>query len=836
MVGMAGGANHQRVMDPRRQGYNPELAAKRVASQSPEGGAPQKKAARHPSGNPPAQPSSRRSSVSSGTSRPGRTVAAATDTRRVSVRPPTRPGGVQSPDSVSSRYEDAQSGSSTPLNTAGPMSQSTGLIAPTAPMLNAPAGAIAHDSLFDMLMNFSNQTVQMSMAQMATQQSSAKLNRATEEYNNMRGHFDTFPAIKEQKTAAKATAENQHTAIEEQLNVQMRSHKYLVESIAAVLGKSAEVKPASRAVNERTELSTSRGMEAQIDEMNRKIADLSISLDQGRKAQSELEKVQARLDRMQKNIEALQRSQRHPTTGLQSFGRGDPQEIQSKLIQQKLNLLSEKVEESQKREQSTHDKLDRLDKTKADFDSVTGETKNLKDVIARAVQNSQFDAMVDDMKAITQRLGKAEHDMDSFNTQLEQSNAAIIDHVGEKLNEINDELTKYNATRAADSDSLWGSINQLQKDVHTIQHEAAAAKDSNSQVTSLSESHKKITLDVEELKESSRSLKTKADKDFVVNSLQGLEERLKDLQEKTTHSHTAGEGIRRHSRNSPFATTNAQVDQYGQNGLQAALQNSSGKSSPVVNQSPRLRNEPPQDILWSVKNLRDQMQSGMQRSDALAEMLKNLQMRFDNLTTDDMIHQMLNQFSEHWPHAANYEVAMRQLQDLIASLQRRIETVEQISSETKKTAENASSLAHGAAGDVEKIKKETLPKLKGNVTESEGSSKTNAAETQAFQERLVTIENKLAKVQDHLNAVETNGKAHGANNEVPEKDIQELRTRLDDLESEVKVNAPRVESHDAHLQEGQRRLSMAEGDILALLKEAGRVKGRLKELEEEYLR
>ncbi|KAI6888245.1 hypothetical protein KC334_g15290 [Hortaea werneckii] len=828
---MASGANHQRVMDPRRKGYNPDLAAKRVASQSPEGGAPQKKAARRPGENSPAQPSSRRSSVSSGTSKPARTVAAAVDSRRISAHPLTGPGGVQSPDSVSSRYEDAQSGSSTPLNTIGLMSQSTGSVAPTAPMLNAPAGAAAPNSLFGMLMNFSNQTVQMSMAQMATQQSSAKLDRATEEYNNMKGHFDTFPAIKEQRTAARATAENQHKAIEEELKTQMRNHKSLVEGIAAVLGKSAEVQPASRAVNESTELSTTRGVEAKIDEMNRKIADLSISMDQGRRAQSELEKVQVRFDRMEKDIEALKTSPRPPTTGLQSFGRDDLKEMQ-----QKFNDISRKVEESQRREQTAHDKLDRLDELKADFDSVTGEIKDLKDVIARAVQHSQFEAMVGDMKAITERLGKAENDMDSFNTQLEQSNAAIIDHVGEKLNEINGELTTYDATRAADSNSLWRSINQFKVDFHNIRHDIAAAKDSNSQVTSPSESHRKITVDVEELKESSRALKTKADKDFVVRSLQALEEKLKSLQEKTTHSHTVGEGVRRHSRTSPFATTSGQADQYGPNGLQATLQNSSGKSSPLVNQSPRLRNDPPQDILSSVNNLRDQVQNCLSNGDAHAKMLQVLQMRFDNLTTDDMVHQMLNQFSEHWPHAANYEATVHQLQDLIASLQHRAETVEQMSTESKKTADNASSLAHGAAGDLERMKKETLSKLKGNVTESDGSPEISAAEKQAFQVRLATIENKLAKIQENLNAVEKNGKAHGSDNGVPEKDIRELRKRIDDLESEVQVNAPRVENHDSLLREGQKRLSKAQGDITALLMEAGRVKGRLKVLEEEYLR
>ncbi|KAI7282083.1 hypothetical protein KC345_g3710 [Hortaea werneckii] len=817
-------------MDPRRRGYNPELAAKRVASQSPDGGAPQKKAARHPSGNyPPAQPSSRRSSMSSGTARPAKTAAATADSRRISAHPPTGPGGVHSPDSVSSRYEDAQSGSSTPLNTIGLMSHSTGSAAPTAPMLHAPAGATAPNSLFDMLMNFSNQTVQMSMAQMATQQSSAKLNRATEEYNNMKGHFDAFPAIKEQRTVAKATAEIQHKTTEEQLNTQMRNHKSLVESIAAMLGRSAEVQPASRAVSESTELSTSRGMPAKIDEMDRKIVDLSISLGQGRKAQSELGKVQSRLDRMEKDIEALKRSQRPPISGLQSFDRSRMQDIQ-----QNLKDLDRKVEESQKREQTTHDKLDRLDELKADLDSVTGETKNLKDAIAGTVRNPQFEALVSDMKAINERLEKAEHDMDSFNTQLEDSNTAVIDHVGEQFNEIKDELTKLDETRVTDSNQLWGSINQFQIELRNIRHEIAALEDSKSLVTSLSGSHEKITSDVEELKESSRALKTKADKDFVVSSLQVLEDKFKSLQEKVTHSHAAGEDVRRHSRNSPFATANGQVDQYGPNGLQATLQNSSGKSSSVVNQSPRPRNDPPQDMLSSVNKLRGEVQHCLQRSEALGQMLHTLQTRFDNLTTDDMVHQMLDQFSEHWPHAASFEGTVRQLQNMIASLQKRVETIEQMStqSESEKIAENAFSSDHGAAGDIERTRKATLSKLKGNVIESDAAPERSDAE----KERLATIENKLAQIHETLNAFETNASSHWPNNGVAEQDLRVLRAKIDNLESEAKVIGPRIETHDALLQEGQKRLSKAQGDIKALILEAGRVKGRLEELEEEYLR
>ncbi|KAI7106494.1 hypothetical protein KC343_g19822 [Hortaea werneckii] len=199
-----------------------------------------------------------------------------------------------------------------------------------------------------------------------------------------------------------------------------------------------------------------------------------------------------------------------------------------------------------------------------------------------------------------------------------------------------------------------------------------------------------------------------------------------------------------------------------------------------------------------------------------------------------MIHQMLDQFSEHWPHAANFEGTVRQLQNSIASLQGRIETIEQVSTqlESEKTAGDALSLAHGAAGDIEMMRQTRLSKLKGNAIEGDASPKTSFAE----KERLATIEKKLAQMQENLDAFETNGQSHQPDNGVAEQDLRELRAKIDNLESEAKVIGPRVETHDALLQEGQKWLSKAQGEIKALILEAGKVKGRLEELEEEYLR
>ncbi|KAI7566227.1 hypothetical protein KC346_g21055, partial [Hortaea werneckii] len=98
------------------------------------------------------------------------------------------------------------------------------------------------------------------------------------------------------------------------------------------------------------------------------------------------------------------------------------------------------------------------------------------------------------------------------------------------------------------------------------------------------------------------------------------------------------------------------------------------------------------------------------------------------------------------------------------------------------------------------------------------------------------IEKKLAQIQENLDAFETNGQFHQPDNGVVVQDLRELRAKIDSLESEAKVIGPRVETHDAALQEGQKRLGRAQDEIKALILEAGKVKGRLKELEEEYLR
>lgn len=250
-------------MDPRRKDYNPDYSPvnpvnpKRPSSRSPEGAAPRKVTkpnSREHSSTPSMQNSSRRSSVSNATARPGGPNGVPgfpSDNRRPSSHLPTDmrkesgAAAVNSPDSLGSRYEDAPSGRSTPASVNGLNVRPN---VPPVPQMNRMlADAMATNPVIDALMNFSTQVTQLAVTQVSKARVEADLKRATTEYDNMKGHFASFPAIKEQKTTAKSIAESHHKVLVDKLDEQMSVQKHLVEGIAALFSQAAEVKPVPRA-------------------------------------------------------------------------------------------------------------------------------------------------------------------------------------------------------------------------------------------------------------------------------------------------------------------------------------------------------------------------------------------------------------------------------------------------------------------------------------------------------------------------------------------------------------------------------------------------------------
>ncbi|KAK4542729.1 hypothetical protein LTR36_006301 [Oleoguttula mirabilis] len=240
--------------DPRKPDYNPDYSetSKRIASRSPEGAGPRKvpkTTPREPSSTPSINGTSRRSSLSNAPSRPGAPTTPAADNRRASnqiqpeLRKAVNKGSVNSPDSMGSRYEDAQSGRTTPLSANGVVARQNVL---STPQLNGVAEAAATSNpTVDLLMKFSNQVTEIATSQITRQQMDARRKQANKEYDSMQGHFASFPAIKESKSVKKKIAEHDYKVINERLNKEMSVQKTLVEGVATLFSQAAEVKPTS---------------------------------------------------------------------------------------------------------------------------------------------------------------------------------------------------------------------------------------------------------------------------------------------------------------------------------------------------------------------------------------------------------------------------------------------------------------------------------------------------------------------------------------------------------------------------------------------------------------
>jgi len=227
-------------MDPEMRNYNPEYG-KRRASRSPENPLPSKAPkpnTREGSSILSIPYHSRQSSFSTGS--PRTTLPCdprGLDSRRPSYQTPSElrnEFSVNSPDSLGSRrsqYEEATSGVSTPSSNHG----ATGW--PNATATNNGT------SIIDVLMSFSAQTVQLARLEVHHEQGLSTVKQTMQEYNEMKKFFPDFPVIKEQKTTARTAAEKTLKAIEADINQGKTKQKKLVESIASLIEKSAEVRP-----------------------------------------------------------------------------------------------------------------------------------------------------------------------------------------------------------------------------------------------------------------------------------------------------------------------------------------------------------------------------------------------------------------------------------------------------------------------------------------------------------------------------------------------------------------------------------------------------------------
>ncbi|TKA25538.1 hypothetical protein B0A50_05399 [Salinomyces thailandicus] len=709
---MASDNNQQRVMDPRKRGYNPDYTAakfptphisreKRAASRSPEGGQPVKKSVPAPApgegSSTPMHDSSRQSSVSNGTARPHMPPAAGS--RRSSHQFPGVTGYVQSPDSLGSRYEDAQSGRSTPH------------VAPTAPMTGAPNES-APSPVFNMVMDFGNQIMRIGMMETSKQQANARLNRANTEFDNMKSHFGSFPAIKEQLTTAKAIAEREHKAIENQLNTQINTHKALVHGIAALIGHSAEVKPKSRGGSEHSNaaFSSEVGDVTTIKEKKEMMKDVA---ELKRKIQSQDSKhgqMQTEIRTSEEKLQAMEKYRQK-------------MEVQMRVMEEKASrneaeLKGLKLDVKQEGKEPVVKRLKNLDRLVNNLSTqVNGDGRqplqlrlsqleqdqvNLEESLKAAKASSQLQAVpmaptpqaVIDLEPMKQRLELMEKNMDAFEGQLQQTSDLVVDHVDAEMNKVNDELQTRADERVQDlqlvdvfSSETRTRLEDLQKAFETNQSSMQAT------ASSIEASFKEVQ----------QVLDKKIDKEFVTGSLTVLEQKVDAV--RAAKFPTAAPPDTR-SSNSPLPSPG---------GTQGRFQMSNGMPPPTTFASSRPNNGTPnsgppqtnQYLFEAIAKLTNDVKYVKDKHDVLTRATQSLQTRFNNLTTDEICQTMLDQFSTVWPHAANYNQSVWDLQNNIGKLRHFIERVDAATSSAATTALEAKTMAEAASKDFGKATSHT---------------------------------------------------------------------------------------------------------------------------------
>ncbi|TKA80807.1 hypothetical protein B0A55_01609 [Friedmanniomyces simplex] len=272
-----------------------------------------------------------------------------------------------------------------------------------------------------------------------------------------------------------------------------------------------------------------------------------------------------------------------------------------------------------------------------------------------------------DLRAYAERLQRIERLSEEFDTKLndalkeadefqDKRDEAVVADMGEKLDTFTAESTAalHAAITAAKEDVAgWRSedteaLNKSLAEVKTVTNELATKiaavqadirGDVQKALRNVRASHDTLTA----------NLALKSDKDFVVPTLDLLKKSIDEVRAaaKTSRTPTPCPGRRAASSlpHDTFPPTTTMA-----NGFHPQVNGSSPK---VNGYAPTDVAPPVAEALWEKLN-------------GLTNITNQLRSRFDNLTTDDMVAKMLDQFASVWPHAKRYEDSFTTLQAHLA--------------------------------------------------------------------------------------------------------------------------------------------------------------------------
>ena len=345
------------------------------------------------------------------------------------------------------------------------------------------------------------------------------------------------------------------------------------------------------------------------------------------------------------------------------------------------------------------------------------------------------------------------------------------------------------------------------------------------------------------------------------SDVQGLKDDIKKLQTQqqraSASTTTLPPGLPQLPTQSPQLPNGAVNSPQLPNGFAGPPQNQNAAPSPRTN-SPHGHPvaQTPSNMAQELKKLHERMDAvmGAQQQPNLSQELKNLQdrvdavigaqqqlkQRCDNLQTDDIARQMLDQMAHMYPNAKNVDMNVRDVRQSLRALSNQIQKMQkdrdnQLGSLTADVADAKSALAKATkiANDGEALARD-MEILKGEVGVLRGKAKnggistngvSNTADMRAFQEEIDQV-SKMAAEAERLSKVH----ASRFSKLNPEK----MKEKLDETQKDIIEIRCKVNKLEKGFESGETELKNVRSDIDVLKEEIVTGSGKIESLEKSF--
>ncbi|KAI5367921.1 hypothetical protein Slin15195_G030550 [Septoria linicola] len=542
-------------------------------------------------------------------------------------RPPSR-----SPDGSTSSAK-RHAGPSQLSNTLTLDSPSGNGIAPTASMspTRVESSTSAVEKFFEATIQAADLRIQLRSAQ-------TESNKADREFQALQDKFDRFPAIKEQKTTARTRASEKVGRIQQRINDQMPEQRHILSSLASLLDQS--------------NVNTAIGQE---------VHGLKLQLSQFQGVRTSLSSLESRMDALKNGAKGL--TQSDSTAALEP--RLKTLENQPQTAPAGAHGLQEKLKELETRLRSsnakaTSDVTSRIVKLETALSNAAEATTSLRkqmEITSPAARHAEDSSRLTIIESrIRQMEDDSVSDRDQIIEHVDQEVATLRGVVDSTLQasktalkkDVSDELnvTK-NGLRAEVSDELLAIKSQF-AEASKIQNQNAAA------INDCLERMQKL--------EAADDLTSRSALSSLQQTMKDLQEKLQKLEDEKLSSATRSTPAGNSSVWQPVLPDNEDELSDG------AQPNGIGAAGGSANMISRLREE--------------------------VEMLKGVTTQhtrvINNLTTDEIVRQMVDQMSAMYPEARNFQTAANDLRLKVSSAHELLGTLNE---HIKRTVGDVSELA-----------------------------------------------------------------------------------------------------------------------------------------------